>query len=88
MRPSGDHAGDRSCAAAVLVRLRGSPFSAGTVTISPRNSNAARAPVGDSVAPRTYFAPFTNRGRISTRSAATPIFMRVLCLLFGSNRCR
>ena len=55
--PSGDHAGSRSWTPGVLVRLRGSPLAAGTVTISPRNSNAARAPDGDSAAARTYFAP-------------------------------
>ena len=31
----------------VEVRLRVSPFSAGTVRISPRASNSARAPVGE-----------------------------------------
>jgi hypothetical protein len=77
--------GDRSCAATELVRLRGSPFSAGTVTISPRNSNAARAPDGDSDALRMYCGPLTKRDRSSTRSAATPIFIRVLCFVFGSN---
>src|SRR5437879_4406939 len=45
--PSGDHAGLRSFAPGVLVRLRISPFSAGTVRISPRASNTARVPVGD-----------------------------------------
>ena len=52
-RPSGDQIGERSCTPVELVRLRTSPFSAGTVTISPRNSNAARTPVGESEASRT-----------------------------------
>ena len=57
-----------SWTAAVFVRLRGSPFSAGTVTISPRNSSATRAPEGESDASRTHFAPFAQRGRVSRRS--------------------
>ncbi len=36
--------------------LRGSPFSAGTVTISPRNSKTARAPVGETAASRSQLA--------------------------------
>ena len=47
--PSGLHEGSRSAAPGVLVRLRVSPFSAGTVKISPCASNAARAPVGEMV---------------------------------------
>ena len=69
--PSGDQAGERSCAPGVLVRLRASPFSAGTVTISPRNSNAARAPDGDSDAFRIQLAPLTKRARVSRRSDGT-----------------
>ena len=76
--PLGDQAGERSLTPGVFVRLRGSPFSAGTVTISPRNSNAARAPLGEIVPERTYLAPLTNRGRASTRSLATPILSRSL----------
>ena len=49
----------------VVVRLRGSPFSAGTVRISPRNSKAARAPDGETAALRIHCAPFTKRGRVS-----------------------
>src|SRR2546429_2942635 len=50
--PSGDHAGSRSTTAVVLVKLRMSPFSAGTVKISPRTPNTARAPVGEMSAER------------------------------------
>src|SRR5690242_3131718 len=46
--PSGDHAGARSAEPDDWVRLRTSPFSAGTVTISPRASIAARLAVGES----------------------------------------
>jgi hypothetical protein len=66
--PSGDQAGQRSCAATLSEMLRGSPFSAGTVTISPRNSKAARAPEGEIVACLTYFAPDAQRGLTSGRS--------------------
>ena len=45
--PSGDQAGSRSATTAELVILRMSPFSAGTVKISPCASKTARAPVGD-----------------------------------------
>src|SRR2546428_14025953 len=76
--PSGDHTGLRSLALTDCVRLRSSPFSIGTVTISPRNSNAARAPVGERLASRMYFAPLTKRGRVSLRSAATPTLRRVV----------
>jgi hypothetical protein len=45
--PSGDHAGSRSATAGLLVMLRMSPLSVGTVKISPQASKTARAPVGD-----------------------------------------
>src|SRR5437660_1165749 len=86
--PSGDQAGLRSFAATDCVRLRSSPFSIGTVMISPRNSNAARAPLGERLAPRMYFAPLTNRGRVSLRSAATPTFDRLLDDLRSVSRVR
>ena len=43
--PSGDHCGSRSITPGVWVRLRGSPFSAGTLMISPRAANTARSTV-------------------------------------------
>src|SRR5262252_3816602 len=45
--PSGDHAGSRSADPLEFVRLRTSPFSAGLVKISPRDSTSTRLPVGD-----------------------------------------
>ena len=48
--PSGLHEGSRSAVPGVLVRLRVSPFSAGTVKISPWASKTARAPVGERAA--------------------------------------
>src|SRR6476659_1168618 len=83
-RPSGDQIGQRSCAPVVFVRFLTSPFSAGTERISPRNSTASRAPDGERDARRTYLTPFTNRGRVSCRSAATPIGTRALVRAFGS----
>ena len=45
--PSGDHAGSRSADPLEWLRSRTSPFSAGTVKISPRASTATRLPVGE-----------------------------------------
>ena len=45
--PLGDHPGSRSATAGVCVKLRTSPFSAGTEKISPRASNTARIPDGE-----------------------------------------
>src|SRR5204863_8599829 len=45
--PSGDQAGSRSAEALEFVRLRTSPFSAGMVKISPRDSTTTRLPVGE-----------------------------------------
>ena len=62
--PSGDQAGSRSATAGLLVRLRMSPFSAGTVTISPWISKTARAPVGEMLAFRMRLASsFSKCGR-------------------------
>src|SRR6185503_4101599 len=71
--PSGDHTGPRSCAPGLWVRLRKSPFSAGTVKISPRASNATRIPVGESVALRIMLATFLNCGRAHGKSPVTSI---------------
>src|SRR5277367_1281575 len=57
--PSGDHAGYRSSAPGVFVKFRMSPFSAGTVRISPRASNTALKPVGEMSALRIRFATFS-----------------------------
>ena len=48
--PSGDQTGVRSAAPGVRVRLRASPFWAGTEKISPRAEKSARAPLGESEA--------------------------------------
>ena len=63
--PSGDHAGERSWIPLVCVKFRTSPFSAGTVTMSPRKSKTARAPDGDSDAVLIHFVPLTKRSRVS-----------------------
>ena len=46
-----------------LVRLRISPFSAGTVRISPRAPNTARKPVGEMSELEILFATFKKRVR-------------------------
>ena len=68
--PSGDHDGSRSATAGERVRLRTSPFSAGTVRISPRASNATRLPPGDSAGAPSFFSTFAKRGRTSGKSPA------------------
>src|SRR5690606_24531552 len=45
--PSGDHDGSRSATPSVRVRLRGLPFSAGSVHTSPRASATTRLPVDE-----------------------------------------
>src|SRR5260221_11519208 len=84
--PSGDQAGERSLAPGELVRLRSSPFSRGSVKISPRYSNAARAPDGETDVWRMYFFPFMKRGSVSTRAAATPRLVRPSLPLVASRR--
>ncbi len=68
--PSGDQAGSRSATPELCVRLRTSPFSAGTERISPCDSNSARLPVGDSATFSTCGVPTcSKRGRTCGRSA-------------------
>ena len=67
----------------VFVRLRASPFSAGTERISPRASKTARAPVGESDPLRMRSPTFCKRGRTEAMSAlivtstlrASPVLM-------------
>src|SRR5260370_784346 len=68
--PSGDHAGERSMILGVFVITRTSPFSAGTVMISPRAANTARAAFGDKWAFVSRALTFTMRSRTSGRSPA------------------
>jgi hypothetical protein len=46
--PSGDQSGLRSATSELRVKFLGSPFSMGTVNISPLASSRIRLPVGDS----------------------------------------
>ena len=78
--PSGDHAGAARAPPVVLVRLRGSPFSAGTVTISPRNSNAARAPDGDRSTIARSSGPSRSAAAVRPDRRRRRCFRRVLCL--------
>src|SRR2546428_8864347 len=66
--PSGDHDGERSITFGVFVMMRASPFSAGTVTISPRASKRARVAFGDTWALVSRLLTFTMRARTSGRS--------------------
>ncbi len=45
--PFGDHSGYFSCTPVVAVVFSGSPFSAGTVTMSPLKSTTTLAPEGE-----------------------------------------
>ena len=53
--------------------LRASPFFAGTVMISPRASNATRAPVGEIAAFPSLDATGTKRGSVAVSSPAIVI---------------
>ena len=48
LAPSGDQRAHLSCAFEELVRLRVGPCSIGAVKTSPRATNSARSPLGDS----------------------------------------
>jgi hypothetical protein len=75
--PSGDQAGSRSRAPVVRVRLRTSPFSAGTLNSSPRASTAARLAEGDRAKPPMWSATLRNSGRIAGLSSGTSTDRRV-----------
>src|ERR1700685_24973 len=61
--PSGDQAGLRSATPGEFVILRMSPFSAGTVRISPWASKTARTPVGEIAESLMCLATFSEWGR-------------------------
>src|SRR3989442_12628661 len=69
--PSGDQAGERSTTAGVRVRARLSPFFAGTVKMSPRASNTARAPVGEMSAFWMKGTALAQGGRVAGGSGFT-----------------
>src|SRR5262245_62111490 len=81
--PSGDHDGSRSATPVVLVRLRASPFSAGTLMISPRDSKTARAPVGEIAALEMRVPTFSNFGR---RASISPLIVTLTGLLLPDFR--
>ena len=58
-----------------------SPFSAGTVRISPRAWNAARTPDGESAGALSFEATLTYRGRVCGRSVVTRTGTGVDCPL-------
>ena len=63
------------------------PCSAGTLKISPRASNSARFPVGDSAESRVKFVTLIVRGRSVARSVTTVICTSRVCPLARSSRC-
>ena len=85
-RPSGDHAGARSAAPEVRVRLRQSPSSAGTVKMSPRASKRARTPVGESDAFCSAPPMSSQWGRSQGKSPRTVMSTRLVAPVAGSWR--
>src|SRR6476620_5074797 len=72
--PSGDHKGRRSAIPELRVRLRGSPFSTGTVKMSPLASNKIRLPVGDSDTLVAWLVTFSERVSAQGKSPTTLMF--------------
>src|ERR1041385_4350201 len=85
--PSGDHAGSRSADPLELLRLRTSPFSAGIVKISPRDSTTTRLPVGESAMFVRRLDTSSQLGIIHGKSPAATIFTIFSLPLFGSSSC-
>src|SRR4051794_23440509 len=83
--PSGDHAGSRSADPLELVRLRTSPFSAGMVKISPRDSTTMRLPVGESSMLVSRLETSSQRGIIHGKSPVAVMFTTCSLPLFGSS---
>ena len=71
--PSGDQTGVRSAAPGLRVRFRGSPFSTGTVKMSPRAAKRARFPVGESAAAAIDRPTSVQRGAAQGKSPWTLI---------------
>src|SRR4030095_4617740 len=71
--PSGDQRGYRSAMPDERVTLIVAPRSAGTVTMSPRASNTARRPVGDTDAAVINWSALTVRARSVDASVTTRI---------------
>src|SRR5262249_48690937 len=83
--PSGDHAGSRSADPLECVRLRMSPFSAGTVNTSPRASAATRLPVGESAMFDMRLVTSSQCGIIQGKSPAAVILTMRSLPDFGSS---
>src|SRR5262245_8042556 len=82
--PSGDHAGSRSAEPLEFDRLRTSPFSAGIVKISPRDSTTTRLPVGERARLDMRAVTSSQRGIIQGKSPLAVIATIVSCPDFGS----
>src|SRR5262245_24588526 len=83
--PSGDHAGSRSAEPLECVRFLTSPFSAGIVKISPRDSTSTRLPVGDSEMLDIDLETSSHRGIIHGKSPAAVMFTMCSLPLRGSS---
>ena len=83
--PSGDHAGSRSAEPLERVRLRVSPFSAGSEKISPRASTSTRLPLGE--ISRLVIRPATSSqcGIIHGKSPAAVMSSACSRLVLGSS---
>src|ERR1700754_1869116 len=84
--PSGDHAGAITDAPLVRVMLRTSPFSAGTVKISPRASTAARLRVAESAMLVIRAVTSFHCGIIQGKAPSALMFTTFAVPLFGSSR--
>src|SRR5580765_1522447 len=83
--PSGDQAGSRSADELELVRLRTSPFSAGMVKISPRDSTTMRVPVGDSAIFERRLLTSSQRGIIHGKAPVAVMLTTCSLPLLGSS---
>jgi hypothetical protein len=83
--PSGDHAGSRSADALECVRFLTSPFSAGIVKISPRDSTTTRLPVGERAMLLMRAVTSSQRGIIQGKSPVAVIATTFSRPDFGSS---
>ena len=86
--PSGDQAGARSALPELRVRLRASPFSTGTVKISPRASRATLFPVGERETAATRLLTFSQRVSAQGKSPEMRMLSCRLSLVAGSRVCK
>src|SRR5713226_6992222 len=83
--PSGDQAGSRSADPLECVRFLTSPFSAGIVKISPRDSTTTRLPVGERAMLVIRLVTSSQRGIIHGKSPAAVMLTTCSLPLFASS---